>query len=89
MAAHDILGPLTTYDGEHNADLVQTLRIYFDANGNVSKASDRLFLHRNGLLYRLGRIEEILRLSLSNPHQRIALELAVRITETCPEAPAG
>lgn len=76
--------PLTRYDAEHSGDLIHTLRTYFACNGNASRASQRLFLHRNGLLYRLGRIEELLSISLDNAHVRLSLELALEIA-----GPAG
>ena len=38
---------------------MRTLRIYFAAVANASEAADRLFLHRNSMLYRLARIEKL------------------------------
>ncbi len=51
--------PLEEYDRERRSDLVRTLRIYFAAGANASEAADRLFLHRNSMLYRLARIEKL------------------------------
>ena len=77
--AEALLLPLLAHDAEHNGDLVHTLRVYFALNGNASRAAEALFLHRNGLLYRLGRIEELLRVPLSDSEIRLALELALRM----------
>lgn len=78
-AARLLLAPLVDYDRRHDGDLVQTLRIYFMCNGNTSRASESLFLHRNGLIYRLGRIENLLGVSLSDPEVRLALEMGLRM----------
>lgn len=77
--AVDILEPLVAHDREHSGDLVKTLRVYFLCNGNASRAAKALFLHRNGLLYRLSRVEDLLGIAISEGEARLALEVAVRI----------
>ncbi len=38
-----------------------------------------MHFHRNSLLYRLGRIEEILGRSLEDPELRLSLQIALKI----------
>ena len=45
---------------EHNTQLLYTLETYFNNCQNSVKTSKALFIHRNTLLYRLDRIDEIL-----------------------------
>jgi DNA-binding PucR family transcriptional regulator len=78
QAARDLLQPLTRYDCEHGGDLIHTLTVYFACSGNISKAAGRLFLHRNGLTYRLNRVEELLGVPLSDPDIALGLNLALR-----------
>ncbi|MGL5383119.1 MAG: CdaR family transcriptional regulator [Culicoidibacterales bacterium] len=42
-----------------NTDLIDTLLIYMENNGDVSKVSQKLHIHRNTLQYRLDKIEEV------------------------------
>ena len=77
----DVLGTLVAYDRTRNADLLQTLRVYFHCNGNAVESAERLFLHRNSLLYRLQRIEEILGVDLKDSQTRLTLHLAVELVE--------
>src|SRR6266704_389199 len=56
----ETLGPLIHYDSHSNSALIETLEAYFRCNGNLSETARAMHLHRNSLLYRLGRIEEIL-----------------------------
>jgi purine catabolism regulator len=77
--ARIVLAPLAAYDSDHGGDLLQTLRTYFICNGNASKSAERLFLHRNGLLYRLARVEELIGASLSDGEVRLGLEIALRL----------
>jgi sugar diacid utilization regulator len=71
------IGALDRYDAEHGTDLIQTLGTYLDLQGNLSQTARALHLHRNGLLYRLGRIEQIGICDLSQPGQRLSLQLAL------------
>ena len=54
---------------------MRTLRVYFVADANASEASDRLFSHRNCMLYRLGRVQKLSGLDLKQPEARLALQL--------------
>ncbi|MDQ6712942.1 MAG: helix-turn-helix domain-containing protein [Candidatus Dormibacteraeota bacterium] len=59
--------------------LLQTLGAYLATNGSPTDAADRLQLHRNTVLYRLGRIEDLLGVDLRNAEVRLALHLALKI----------
>jgi DNA-binding PucR family transcriptional regulator len=65
------------HDQERRSDLMRTLQVYFSAGANASEAADRLFLHRNSLLYRLARIEKLTGLDLKDPRARLALQLGM------------
>ncbi|CAN5859015.1 hypothetical protein BH23ACT11_BH23ACT11_20240 [soil metagenome] len=69
--------PLEDYDRRRGSDLLRTLSVYFDAGANATKTADRLFLHRNSLLYRLERIQELTGLDLKQPDARLALQLGL------------
>ncbi|HZT95714.1 MAG TPA: helix-turn-helix domain-containing protein [Chloroflexota bacterium] len=79
--ARAALAPVASYDSIHAGDLVKTLREYFRCHCNVSQAASVLFLHRNGLIYRLSRIEALLGVSLADRESRLALELALHVLE--------
>ena len=72
-----LVEPLVVHDRERRSDLVRTLKVYFDAGSNASEAADRLFLHRNSMLYRLARVEKLTGLDLKDPRARLALQLGL------------
>ena len=72
-----LVEPLEEHDRERGSDLVRTLRVYFLAGANASEAADRLFLHRNSMLYRLTRVEKLTGLNLKDPRARLALQLGL------------
>lgn len=71
------IAPLQAYDARRNSNLLRTLRVYFATGANASEAAERLFLHRNSMLYRLARIEELTGLDLKDPRARLALQLGL------------
>jgi purine catabolism regulator len=74
---HEILGPLLEHD--NGKELIRTLEVYFERNGNLKKTAHTLYIHRNTLIYRLERIHEITGLDLDNPETRLALQLTLHI----------
>ena len=75
----DMLAPLRQRD--RAGVLLATLKAYLAVNGSPTDAAGRLHLHRNTVLYRLGRIEEILGSDLRDADVRLTLHLALKIDE--------
>ena len=73
----ELVRPLEEHDRARRSDLVRTLRAYFAAGGNASEAAERLFLHRNSMLYRLERIQKLTGLDLKDPDASLALRLGL------------
>ncbi|MCZ2095904.1 MAG: helix-turn-helix domain-containing protein, partial [Anaerolineae bacterium] len=73
------LAPLTRYDEQHNTDLLPTLNAYFTNNGNMARTAHVLNIHRNTLVYRLGRITEIIQLDMDDSNVRLNLHLALKV----------
>ncbi|MDQ6848284.1 MAG: helix-turn-helix domain-containing protein [Candidatus Dormibacteraeota bacterium] len=83
-------GPLVAYDERTGAGLMETLDAFFQCHGSPTETAQRLHVHRNTVLYRLRRIEEIGGLRLDDPATRLNLHLCLRIREVMPHpAPAG
>lgn len=73
------LKPLVLYDRKRDTELVKSLIIYFETNGNLKKMSEKLFTHYNTVLYRINRIQEITGKSLDNEGERYGLQTALKI----------
>jgi purine catabolism regulator len=72
------LGTIVEYDRRSGQNLVATLEAFFACHGNLSQAAIRLQLHRNSLLYRISRIEEVGGIDLEDPETRLALQVALK-----------
>jgi PucR family transcriptional regulator, purine catabolism regulatory protein len=76
----DVLGPLETSDAARRSEFVRTLEAFLRAGGNHMRAARDLNVHRNTLIYRLERIQELLGgTSLEDPETRLNLQLALKI----------
>lgn len=73
------LGSLIEYDLRQHADLIKTLEAFFACHGNLSETAKQLIVHRNTLLYRMNRINDIADIDLNRPETRLALHLALTI----------
>jgi purine catabolism regulator len=73
------LEPLVLYDRKRDTELVKSLAIYFETNGNLKRMSEMLFTHYNTVLYRINRIQEITKKSLDNENDRYGLQTALKI----------
>ncbi|CAL9600863.1 hypothetical protein SUDANB96_05447 [Streptomyces sp. enrichment culture] len=73
------LARLAAYDAKHNAHLVETLRAWLDAFGDVIAASASVFVHPNTFRYRIRRVAEVGRIDLQDPSARFAAMVQLRL----------
>lgn len=81
----EIMRPLVEYDNQNRGSLVKTVEAYFDHHGNISQTAESLFVHRNTLLYRMDRIQELTKLQLDQANMRLALHLSLKLWQLRPE----
>ena len=78
------LGQVIIFDRHNNAELLKTLIYYFKCDCNLRITAERLFIHKNTVLYRIRKVEEITGLSMNNPEQRFNLQLCIKLTQVLP-----
>jgi PucR family transcriptional regulator, purine catabolism regulatory protein len=57
--ADAVLGPVLAWDAEHDTDLLQTLRTFLRCNRSWQRAAAALHVHKQTVVYRIGRIEQL------------------------------
>ncbi|MGC7873466.1 PucR family transcriptional regulator [Desulfosporosinus sp. SYSU MS00001] len=72
---------LLDYDQQNQTELLKSLEVFLEFNGNASKAAKALFIHYKTLLYRLERIKEVTGLDLEDYKNRLELELGLKIIQ--------
>lgn len=75
--AERVLGPLYALDPADRDLLVDTLTAWLDAEGSAQRAATRLYCHRNTVLNRLRRFEQLTGRSLSRPSDVVEVSLAL------------
>ncbi len=76
---HPSLKILKQYDSANGTHLFETLNIYTMTGFNQKETANQMFLHRNSLIYRMKRIEEIAGLNLKSPELLFHLMVAFQI----------
>lgn len=73
--------PLKESDASQHTELFHTLEVYFDTGFSHVKTSEILYIHKNTLRARLGRIEEILSINLKHTDQLMNLYIALKVSQ--------
>lgn len=74
-----ILGAVDRPDVKNRQELLETLEVYLECQGNIVEAAERLYIHRNTLRYRLERLKELLGRGWDNPDYRFTLWMALKV----------
>ncbi|WP_262002288.1 PucR family transcriptional regulator [Microbacterium sp. Mcb102] len=76
-AAESLLAPLRDGGGE----LLTTLSAYLDHESGIAATASALGLHRNTVMVRIRRVQELLGIDMTDPEARLALHLACRAVQ--------
>ncbi|MDN6748139.1 MAG: helix-turn-helix domain-containing protein, partial [Brevibacterium sp.] len=76
-----MLGPLHRWDRRQSADLVTTLRTYFDHSGSIRRTATALSVHINTVKLRLERIDTVLDVDWRAPEYAFRLQVALRLDQ--------
>lgn len=68
---------LAEHDRARGAELLHTLEVFLECDGNSVRAAEKLIVHRHTLKYRLQRIEELCDVDLSDPLCKLNLRTAL------------
>lgn len=77
---HDrLLNPLIKYDQKHHGELEKTLYYYLKYDAHQQTMSKELYMHRNTIQYRLGKIKELIGNDLVTFEEKMPYMLAFYI----------
>jgi len=76
-----VLGALAEYDSGQSSQLLHTLRIFLESNRSWVVAAQKLHIHKQTLVYRVRRIEEITGRSLDSTDDVAILWFALKSAE--------
>lgn len=79
--ANNILSPLTVHDQRFGTPLIPTLETLFACQLDMKLTAERLFIHRNTLLYRRTKIQEVLGYNPFELPHLLHVAMALRVRE--------
>lgn len=82
----EMIEPLKEYDEQKGGELIKTLQMYYECGGNLKKVSEKMYIHYNTILYRIQKIQQITNMNLSNPNDRLNLEVSLKIMSIIKDA---
>lgn len=88
LLVHPALPLMLEYDQKNGTQYYETLRSYLKCERSIPKTSAALIIHRTTLTYRLGKIQELLRLNLDDPTERLYLSLSYYLMDRHSATPA-
>ena len=68
-----------------NGDLYDTLRAYIDCERSLSRTAAALFTHRNTVLYRIRKCQDLLGGDLDSAEKRLYIRISMQALELCGE----
>ena len=77
--SQEMLEPLYTYDAANDSELIRCLEVFFETGCHVKSTADRLFVHRNTVMYKFKKIEELIGKSMFTQDTLFDLQLALII----------
>ena len=75
----DQVARIASYDRRKGTDLLDTLETYLECAGNLTKTSNRLFVHRNTLIQRLERLQSLCDIDLQERSNWLTLQVAIKV----------
>ena len=73
------LGVLEKHDQNNGSDYLEFLKVYLNSNCSINDTADKLFIHRNTVVYKIKKINELLDCDLSELEVRVKLFLAIML----------
>lgn len=74
-----VLKPLADSDRRFATDYVNTLEVYLNSNCSLVAAADKLFIHRNTMVYRVNKIRELMKIDFSDMNAKTECMNALHI----------
>ncbi len=75
----DQVGRIANYDARKGTDLLDTLETYLECAGNLTRTSNRLYVHRNTLIQRLDRLQSLCDIDLQERSNWLTLQVAIKV----------
>ncbi|MCT8975197.1 PucR family transcriptional regulator ligand-binding domain-containing protein [Clostridium sp. CX1] len=77
----DTVGRLERYDLQNHTDYSKIFHTFLQENGNYIQTSHKLYMHRNTLMYKINKIQEIIKRDLTDTKLRLEFYLGYLVKQ--------
>jgi len=77
--ASNTLKELLSYDKKHGTNNLELLKAYLEFDRKATETAELMHMHRNNVIYRIGRICEQVNIDLDDPKERLRLLVAYEV----------
>lgn len=74
-----VLSPLADSDKHYGTSYISTLEAYLDSNCSLAAAAEKMFIHRNTMVYRVNKIRELLKIDFNDMNAKAECVNALHI----------
>ncbi len=75
------VGKLEKYDEQNHTEFTKILYVFLKENGNYIHTSQKLYLHRNTLVYKINKIQQLIKRDLADTSVRLEFYMGYLIKE--------
>ena len=76
---HPVLLQIRKYDAKHNTSFFETLKTYMIEERSIQRTAAALSIHKNTLLYRIQRLQELFPIDLDDSDERLRILLSLML----------
>lgn len=80
--ARKLIDPILEYDKKYSGNLYETASLYFNKGCNTMEVAEKLFQHKNTILYRIRKVKELIGPFESEHDFHQQLSIAIKIYES-------
>ncbi|TCP21671.1 PucR family transcriptional regulator [Scopulibacillus darangshiensis] len=74
---HNTLNELANASLKEDIELLKTLEVFLNCQGEISETSRKMYIHRNTVKYRINKCEQMTKCSLDDPEDTLRLRVAL------------
>lgn len=78
---HPAIFEIMDYDNKNETELMKTLEVWISCAGDSNRAAKELYIHRNTLSYRIGRLREITGINLDDGNELLRVFFSLKVME--------
>lgn len=75
----ETIGTVLKYDEINNSNLLEVLKIYLKNNRSIKETANKLFIHRNTVNYKIGKVNKILNINLADNEASTRVLVALKL----------